>query len=89
MKYPVILVVAATILLLVGTGIRVHANSKYMDKMYYHTIAAGLYKFEDVFAERKVGNTLQVLSVIAGAAGALWFTAVAIRREKRKSEAEN
>jgi hypothetical protein len=89
MKYPVILVVAATIMLLVGTGIRVHANSKYMDKMYYHTIASGLYAFEDVFAERKIGNTLQISSVIAGAAGALWFTVVAIRREKRKSEAEN
>jgi hypothetical protein len=89
MKYPVLLVVAATIMLLVGTGIRVHANSKYMDKMYYHTIASGLYEFEDVFAERKIGNTLQISSVFAGVAGALWFTAVAIRREKRKSEAEN
>jgi len=80
-KYPVILVVVATVMLLVGVGIRVHADGKYMDKMYYHTIDSGLYKFADVFAERKIGNTVQVLSVIAGVAGGLWFVVVAIKRK--------
>ena len=81
MKYPAILIVAATIMLLVGVGIRMHADSKYMDKMYYHTIDSGLYKFGDVFAERKIGDTIQVLSIIAGVAGGLWFTIVAIKRK--------
>jgi hypothetical protein len=81
MKYPGILIAAATLMFLVGTGIRMHADSKYMDKMYYHTIASGLYKFDEVFAERKIGNTVQVLSVIAGVAGTLWFTVVAVRRK--------
>ena len=67
-------------MLLVGLGIRMHADAKYMDKMYYHTIHSGLYTFEEVFAERKIGNTVQVLSVIAGAAGGLWFVVVAIKR---------
>jgi len=80
-KYPVILVVVAAVMLLVGVGIRVHADGKYMDKMYYHTIDSGLYKFADVFAERKIGNTVQVLSVIAGVAGGLWFVVVAIKRK--------
>jgi len=80
-KYPVILVVVATVMLLVGVGIRVHADGKYMDKMYYHTIDSGLYKFADVFAERKIGNTVQVWSVIAGVAGGLWFVVVAIKRK--------
>ena len=80
-KYPVILVVVATVMLLVGVGIRVHADGKYMDKMYYHTIDSGLYKFADVFAERKIGNTVQILSVIAGVAGGLWFVVVAIKRK--------
>lgn len=81
MKYPAILIVAATIMLLVGVGIRMHADSKYMDKMYYHTIDSGLYKFGDVFAERKIGDTVQVLSIITGVAGGLWFTIVAIKRK--------
>jgi hypothetical protein len=81
MKYPVILISAATMMLLVGTGIRMHANSKYMDKMYYHTIASGLYKFEDVFAEREIGNTVQVVSIIAVVTGTVWFTVVAIKRK--------
>ena len=68
-------------MLLVGVGIRVHADGKYMDKMYYHTIDSGLYKFADVFAERKIGNTVQVLSVIAGVAGGLWFVVVAMKRK--------
>jgi uncharacterized protein YneF (UPF0154 family) len=81
MKYPAILIAVATVMLLVGAGIRMHADSKYMNKMYYHTTASGLYKFEDVFAERKIGDTIQTLSIIAGVAGGLWFTVVAIKRK--------
>jgi hypothetical protein len=80
-KYPVILFAVAAMMLLVGVGIRMHADSKYMNKMYYHTIESGLYKFEDVFAERKIGDTVQVLSVITGVAGGLWFVFVAIKRK--------
>ena len=80
MKYPVTLLVVATVMLLVGVGIRMHADGKYMDKMYYHTIDSGLYKFADVFAERKIGDTVQLVSVIAGVAGGLWFVVVAIKR---------
>jgi hypothetical protein len=83
MKYPVTLLVVAAVVLLVGLGIRMHADGKYMNKMYYHTIDSGLYTFEEVFAERKVGNTIQLWSVIAGVAGGLWFVVVAIKRGKR------
>jgi len=83
MKYPVTLLVVATVMLLVGVGIRMHADGKYMNKMYYHTIDSGLYKFADVFAERKIGDTVQVVSVIAGVAGGLWFVVVAIKRNSR------
>ena len=82
MKYPVTLLIVATVMLLVGVGIRVHADGKYMDKMYYHTIDSGLYKFSDVFAERKIGDTLQRWSIIAGVAGGLWFVVVAMNRKK-------
>ena len=81
MKYPVILLVVATVLLLVGLGVRMHANGKYMDKMYYHTIDSGLYNFDEVFAEKKVGSTLQVSGVIAALAGGFWFVAVAMKRK--------
>jgi hypothetical protein len=83
MKYAVILLIAATVMLLVGVGIRVHADGKYMDKMYYHTIDSGLYKFSDVFAERKIGDTLQRVSIVAGIAGGLWFVVVARRKRKK------
>jgi len=83
-KYPITLLAVAVVLLLVGFGIRVHADGKYMDKMYYHTVASGLYAFHDVFIERKIGNTLQVLGVILGSAGGLWFVGVAISRDKRR-----
>ncbi len=80
MKYPAILIAVATVMLLVGVGIRMHADGKYMNKMYYHTIDSGLYKFADVFAERKIGDTVQLVSVIAGVAGGFWFVVVAIKR---------
>jgi hypothetical protein len=83
MKYPVILLVVAAVMLLLGLGIRMHADGKYMDKMYYHTIESGLYTFEEVFAERKVGDAVQLWSVIAGVAAGLWFVVVAIKRESR------
>lgn len=76
------MLIVATVMLLVGVGIRVHADGKYMDKMYYHTIDSGLYKFSDVFAERKIGDTLQRWSIIAGVAGGLWFVVVAMNRKK-------
>ena len=79
MKYPAILIAVAAVMLLVGVGIRMHADGKYMNKMYYHTIDSGLYKFADVFAERKIGDTVQLVSVIAGVAGGLWFVVVAIK----------
>jgi hypothetical protein len=84
MKYPAILLAVAAVMLLVGFGIRVHANGKYMDKMYYHTTASGLYEFHDVFAERKIGDTLQVLAIVLGSAGGLWFVVAAINRERRR-----
>ena len=83
MKYPVILLVVAAVMLLVGLGIRMHADAKYMNKMYYHTIESGLYTFEEVFAERKVGDNVQLWSVIAGVAGGVWFAVVAMKRGKR------
>lgn len=76
------MLIVATVMLLVGVGIRVHADGKYMDKMYYHTIDSGLYKFSDVFAERKIGDTLQRWSIIAGVVGGLWFVVVAMNRKK-------
>jgi len=81
MKYPVILLVFATVMLLAGLGVRMHANGKYMDKMYYHTIDSGLYSFDEVFAEKKLGNTLQVWGVIAACAGGLSFVVVAMKRK--------
>jgi hypothetical protein len=84
MKYPVILLVVATVMLLVGVGIRMHADRKYMNKMYYHTVDSTLYKFEDVFAERKIGNAIQFWSVVAGIAGGSWFVAVKISRDRKR-----
>ena len=84
MKYPITLLAVAAVMLLVGLGIRMHADGKYMDKMYYHTVASGLYQFHDVFAERKIGDTLQLLGVILGSAGGLWFVVVAISRDRRR-----
>jgi hypothetical protein len=83
MKYPIILVVVAAVMLLAGVGIHMHAEWKYNNKMYYHTPESGLYEFEDVFAEHKIANTLQFLSVLAGSAGGVWFVVAAIRRDKQ------
>ena len=83
MKYPVILLVVATVMLLAGVGIRMHANWKYTNKMYYHTVASTLYEFEDVFAERKIGDALQFWSMVAGVAGVSWFVVVKISRNRK------
>jgi hypothetical protein len=40
------------------------ADWKYTNKMYYHTVALTLYEFEDVFAERKIGDTVQFWSIL-------------------------
>jgi hypothetical protein len=82
MKYPIILLAVATVMLLVGVGIRVHADGKYTNKMFYHTAESALYGFDEVFAERKLGNSVQFWSVITGVAAGCWFVAVKIIRER-------
>jgi hypothetical protein len=84
MKYPIALLVVATVMLLVGVGIRMHADWKYTNKMYYHTVASTLYEFADVFAERKIGDTVQFWSVVVGVAGGFWFVVVKIGRDRKR-----
>jgi len=83
MKYPLTLVGVAAVMLLVGVGIRMHADWRYTNKMYYHTPESALYEFDEVFAEYKMANTVQFLSVMVGAAGGVWFIVAAINRNKR------
>ena len=84
MKYAVTLLAVATVMLLVGVGIRMHADWKYTNKMYYHTTDSALYGFDEVFAERKMGNTVQFWSLVAGVAGGFWFVVVKINRDKAR-----
>ena len=84
MKYPVILMGVAAVMVFVGLGIRMHADSKYTDKMYYHTALSRLYTFDDVFAELKAGETVISLSILMGFAGGVWFTLQAMSRDKRR-----
>jgi len=84
MKYPITLLVVATVMLLVGVGIRMHADWKYTNKMFYHTVRSTLYDFEDVFAERKIGDTVQFWSVVAGVAGGFWLVVVKIRGDRKR-----
>jgi hypothetical protein len=84
MKYPIILMGIAAVMILVGLGIRMHADSKYTNKMYYHTPLSRLYTFDEVFAELKTGDTLIFLSTVVGSVGGLWFTLVAISRDRRR-----
>jgi len=84
MKYPIILMGIAAVMILVGLGIRMHADAKYTNKMYYHTPLSRLYTFDDVFAELKTGNTVMFLSIFVGSAGGLWFTLVAVGRDRRR-----
>ena len=74
----------AAVMILVDLGIRMHADSKYTNKMYYHTPLSRLYTFDDVFAELKTGDTVMFLSTLVGSAGGLWFTLVAMSRDRRK-----
>jgi hypothetical protein len=84
MKYPIILMGVAAVMILVGLGIRMDADSKFMNKMYYHTPLSLLYTFDAVFAEQKIGDDVMFLSIIVGSAGGLWFTLVAISRDRRR-----
>jgi hypothetical protein len=47
MKYPITLLAVAAVMLLVGLGIHMHAEWKYTNKMYYHTVASELYEFHE------------------------------------------
>ena len=85
MKYPITLLVVATVMLLVGVGIRLHADWRYTNKMFYHTVDATLYEFDEVFTERKIGDTVQFWSVVAGLAGSLWFVVVKISRDRNRA----
>jgi len=84
MKYPITLLVLSVATLLVGVGIRMHSDWRYTNKMFYHTTASTLYEFEDVFKEKKIGDTVQFWSVMAGVAGAVWFVVVMVRRNQPK-----
>ena len=88
MKYPITLLVVATVMLLVGVGIHMHADWRYTNKMYYHTVDSTLYEFDEVFAERKLGDALQFWSVVAGAAGGVWFAIVKISRDRKRLKTE-
>ena len=83
MRYPIILMAVAAVMILVGLGIRMHSDWKYTNKMYYHTPESGLYAFDEVFAEQKIGDNVMFLSIIVGSAGGLWFVIVAISRDRR------
>ena len=71
-------------MLLVGLGIRMHADSKYTNKMWYHTPESLSYKFDDVFAELKIGDNVMFLSILVGSVGGIWFTFVAVSRDRRR-----
>lgn len=78
--------VIGAVMLLLGVGIRMHAEWRYTNKMFYHTVDSTTYEFHEVFAESKIGNAIQLLSVITASAGGLWFVVVAIRRDKRRQD---
>lgn len=80
MKLSVALFAIATVMLLVGLGIRMHADWKFTDKMYYHSVNSTLYEFDEVFAERELGDTIQRVAMLAGGAGGVWFVFVKLRR---------
>ena len=84
MKYPIILIAVAAVMLPVGLGIRMHADSKYTNKMWYHTPESLLYSFDDVFAELKIGDNVMFLSILVGSVGGIWFTFVAVSRDRRR-----
>ena len=88
MKYPVTLIAVATAMLLVGVGIRIHADWKLNNKLYYHTVESKLYEFDEVFAERKIGDAVQFWSVVAGGAGGVWFVILKIRQDRKRFKKE-
>ena len=74
----------AAVMIFVGLGIRMHADAKYTNKMWYHTPDSLLYSFDDVFAELKIGDNVMFLSILAGCAGGIWFTFVAVSRDRHR-----
>ncbi|HEY1770768.1 MAG TPA: hypothetical protein VGG02_11010 [Chthoniobacterales bacterium] len=84
MKYPIALLVVASVTLLLGVGIRMHADWRLSNKLYYHTADSEVYEFEDVFVERKIGDGVQLWSVVAVAAGGFWFVIVKIRSDRKR-----
>jgi hypothetical protein len=88
MKYPVTLISVATVMLLVGVGIRMHADWKLSNKLYYHTVDSQLYEFDEVFAERKIGDAVQFWSIVAGGAGGVWFVILKLRQDRKRLKKE-
>ena len=74
----------SAVMIFVGLGIRMHSDSKYTNKMYYHTWQSKLYGFNDVFAEQKIGDNVMFWSILGITAGGLWFSIVAASRDKRR-----
>ncbi|MBV9008422.1 MAG: hypothetical protein JO354_04540 [Verrucomicrobia bacterium] len=89
MKYPIALLVIAAVMLLVGIGVRMHADWRYTNKMYYHTPDSRLYEFDDVFAERRMGDTVQLLALLTGTAGGIWFVVVKVSSKQSKPSVSN
>ena len=81
MKYSITLTIVAVVMLLAGQGIRMHADWRYTNKMFYHTIHSTTYEFDEVFAERRFGDSVQFWSVVAGAVGGCWFVVVKMTRK--------
>ena len=88
MKYPVTLIAVATVMLLVGVGIRIHGNWRLTNKLYYHTVDSKLYESEEVFAERKIGDAVQFWSIVAGGAGGVWFVIMKISQDRKRLKTE-
>lgn len=80
MKFPIVLFVVATVMLLGSIGIRMHAQRRYMDKLYYHSVYSGLYEVDEVLAERKVADRVQLGGILTATAGTVWFVVVKLRR---------
>lgn len=83
MRYLITLLVVATITLLTGLGIRMHADWRLTNKLFYHTVDSTLYEYDEVFAERNLGDQLQLWSVVALAAGGIVFVAVKINHDRK------
>lgn len=86
MRYPLTLLAVAAVTLLTGLGIRMHADWRYTNKMYYHTAHSKTYDFEDVLAERNTGDTVQLLSLVAGVAGGIWLGVAKTARDNSRQQ---